>query len=101
MAEKAVKFSEEEMKQINELQGTYLNLQNTLGQMSVQRMRLEQQVENLDVAEENVRTSFVDTQKKERDFVDQINKKYGDGNLDVNTGIFIPKPIEETPDKTI
>jgi len=101
MAEKAVKFSEEEMKQINELQGTYLNLQNTLGQMSVQRMRLEQQVENLDVAEENVRTSFVDTQKKERDFVDQINKKYGDGNLDLSSGVFTPKPIEETSDKTL
>ena len=101
MADKDVKFSEEEMKQINELQGTYLNLQNTLGQMSVQRMRLEQQFENLDVAEENVRTSFVDTQKKERDFVDQINKKYGDGNLDLTSGVFTPKPAEETTDKTL
>ena len=101
MADKNVKFSEEEMKQINELQGTYLNLQNTLGQMSVQRMRLEQQVENLDVAEENVRSSFVDTQKKERDFVDQINKKYGDGNLDLTSGVFTPKPAEETSDKTL
>jgi len=101
MADKDVKFSEEEMKQITELQGTYLNLQNTLGQMSVQRMRLEQQFENLDVAEENVRTSFVDTQKKERDFVDQINKKYGDGNLDLTSGVFTPKPAEETSDKTL
>ena len=101
MAKKDVKFSEEEMKQINELQGTYLNLQNTLGQMSVQRMRLEQQFENLDVAEENVRTSFVDTQKKERDFVDQINKKYGDGNLDLTSGVFTPKPAEKTSDKTL
>ena len=99
MAE-AVKFTEEEMKQLNTLQQGYVNIQNALGQLSVNRIRLNQQFDDLDTAEENVRVQFVENQTKERDFVDGINKKYGDGNLDLTTGVFTPKPVEETTEKT-
>ena len=96
----AVKFTEEEMKQINVLQQGYVNLQNALGQLGVSRIRLEQQLDDLDTAEENVRVQFVENQTKERDFVDGINKKYGDGNLDLTSGVFTPKSVEETTEKT-
>ena len=99
MAEE-VKFTEEEMKQVSTLQQGYVNLQNALGQLSVNRIRLNQQFDDLDTAEENVRNQFVENQTKERDFVDGINKKYGDGNLDLTTGVFTPKPVEETTEKT-
>ena len=96
----AVKFTEDEMKQINDLQQGYVNLQNALGQLGVSRIRLEQQFDDLDTTEENVRAQFVENQTKEREFVDTINKKYGDGNLDLTTGVFTPKPVEETAEKT-
>ena len=95
-----VKFTEEEMKQINVLQQGYVNLQNALGQLSVSRIRLEQQLDDLDTAEDSVRVQFVENQTKERDFVDGINKKYGDGNLDLTTGVFTSKPVEKTTEKT-
>ena len=100
MADKEVKFTEEEMKQINALQQGYVNLQNALGQLGVSRIRLEQQLDDLDTAEDNVRVQFVENQTKERDFVDGINKKYGDGNLDLTTGVFTPKTVEETTEAT-
>ena len=100
MADKEVKFTEEEMKQINVLQQGYVNLQNVLGQLSVSRIRLEQQLDDLDTTEDNVRVQFVENQTKERDFVDGINKKYGDGNLDLTTGVFTPKTVEETAETT-
>ena len=101
MADKEVKYTEEEMKQLTELQQTYAAVQNTLGQLSVSRIRLSQELGNLDEAETKLRNDFVETQQKERDFVQEINKKYGDGNLDLNTGVFTPKPAEETTDKTL
>jgi septal ring factor EnvC (AmiA/AmiB activator) len=96
-----IKFTEDEMQQINSLQQSYVNLQNTLGQLSVNRIRLEQQLNELDTTEDNIKSQFVKTQTDERNFVDQINKKYGDGNLDLTTGEFTPKPIEENTDKTL
>tara|TARA_Y100001963_G_C6677596_1_gene398257 strand:- start:419 stop:712 length:294 start_codon:yes stop_codon:yes gene_type:complete len=93
-----VKFTEDEMKSINDIQKTYLGLQNALGQVGVNRIRLGQQIEDLDRNESDLRKEFVSTQTKERDFIDQINKKYGDGNLDINTGVFTP--AEKETEKT-
>ena len=62
-----------------------------MGQISIGRIRLEQQMTDFDKAEEDVRKQFSDTQNEEKQFIDTINKKYGDGNLDINTGVFTPK----------
>ena len=90
-----IKFTEEELKEVNDLQGSYLNLQNALGQISIGRIRVEQQLDDYDKAEDKVRNEFSETQVKERNFIDAINKKYGDGNLDITTGIFTPKSPEK------
>jgi len=101
MANKEVKFTEDEMKQINDLQQGYLGIQNAFGQVNVNKIRLEQQLQTLDATETNLKSSFVEIQQKEREFVDSINKKYGDGNLNLETGVFTSNPAEETPDKTL
>ena len=100
MAEE-VKFSQEEMNQLTELQQTYATIQNTFGQLSVNRIRLEQELSSLDEADDRLKSDFAANQQKEREFVDTISKKYGDGNLDLNTGVFTPRPVEETTDKTL
>ena len=101
MADKEVKFSKDEMSKIDELQQTYVGLQNALGQMGVARIRLEQQINDLNDNEGKVRAQFTETQNKEREFVQSINKKYGDGNLDLSSGVFTPKPTEKIVDKTL
>ena len=97
---KEVKFTKDEMSQLTELQQTYATVQNTFGQLAVSRVRLDQQLTELDGAEDRLRNDFVETQQKERDFVQSINKKYGDGNLDLNTGVFTPKTVEQSTEKT-
>ena len=99
MAEE-VKFTEEEMKKLSELQQTYTGVQNALGQVGVNRIRLEQQLDDLDNADNQLKSQFVENQTREREFVDSINKKYGDGNLDLTSGVFTPKATEETTKKT-
>tara|TARA_Y100001963_G_C6528222_1_gene329850 strand:- start:78 stop:380 length:303 start_codon:yes stop_codon:yes gene_type:complete len=100
MAE-SVKFTEEEMKQINNLQQSYMNIQSSLGQLAVNKIRTKKQLSDIEVAEENLQEQFTNNQKEETKFVESINKKYGDGNLDLNTGVFTPKPVEKTTDKTL
>ena len=92
----SIKFTEQELKKVNDLQGEYLNLQNSMGQLSISRIRLEQQLDEFDKAEDNIKQKFVETQTKEREFITTINKKYGDGNLDINTGVFTPNKEETT-----
>ena len=87
----AVKFTEEEMKSVQEIRQAYVNVQSAFGQIHINRVKMNQQFEELDTAEEEVQKEFTDNQSKEKEFLDSINKKYGDGNLDVNSGVFTPK----------
>tara|TARA_B100000073_G_C23683641_1_gene553570 strand:+ start:54 stop:341 length:288 start_codon:yes stop_codon:yes gene_type:complete len=91
-----VKFTEEEMKQVTEIRQSYVRVQNAFGQININKIKFDQQMEDLHKAEEEVKSEFENIQEQERNFVDSINKKYGDGNLDVNTGVFTPKNTEES-----
>ena len=93
---KSQKFSDDEMKQINELQQNYQNATATLGRLSVQELILSQQLENIDNERENVKTAYIELQKKEQELVNSLNEKYGAGTLDIVSGEFTPSPSTET-----
>ena len=82
------KFTKEEMDTISKIQETYLEIQQKLGQVALNRLKIDQQVEAVDKLEEELLKKFTTTQKEEKDFVDVISKKYGDGTLDPESGIF-------------
>ena len=84
------KFTKEEMKIISEIQEKYLEIQQKLGQVSLSKLKLEQQAEAIDKMEEELLENFKKTQKEEKDFVDSVTKKYGDGTLNPESGIFTP-----------
>ena len=91
MAEE-IKFSEEELKSLQELSQSYQNIQASFGQMKVQKILNQQQADALDEAEVNLESDYSDLQQKERDLVAQLNEKYGPGSLDPQTGVFTPAP---------
>jgi len=90
-----VKFTEEEMVQVSEIRKSYVQVQSAFGQIHINKVKLDQQLDDLSKAEEEVKQEFITIQNKEKEMVDSINKKYGDGNLDVNTGVFSPKTPTE------
>jgi chromosome segregation ATPase len=92
-----IKFSDDEMKELQELQTSYQNKTIEFGQLRVQSILLKQQLSALEDQEAQVEVDYSNIQKKERDLVDQLNKKYGPGTLDPSTGTFTP--IEQPPQK--
>ena len=90
MANKEVKFTEEEMKSLRVIQESYFNVQNEYGKLELSRIRLEQQLDALDNTDDNLKEKFIQTQTTEKEFLDGITNKYGEGTLDQESGIFIP-----------
>ena len=97
MAEKAkvtesteMKFSEDELQSLQDLQNNYQEKQMTLGQLSVQRILLSQQSEALEARTTEVEQEYQNVQQEERDLVAKLNEKYGPGQLDPATGVFTP-----------
>ena len=95
-----VKFTEDEMKKLAELQQSYQSLQATFGQLKVQRIMLEQQLEGLEETEVSVEEQYKTAQNTERTFVKELNEKYGPGSLDPTTGTFTPAPTEQPTEST-
>ncbi len=89
MSEK-VKFSDEELKDLEQLQNDYSQKQVELGQVHVQRLLLNQQMEQLHNKQSELEQEYIQIQGREKQLVDGLNQKYGPGQLDPETGVFTP-----------
>ena len=85
-----VKFTEEELKQVQNIQSEYSSIQNTFGQLTMAKLRLEEQMGTLVQNEDDNRQKLNDIQETERKFLDGITEKYGQGTLNPETGVFTP-----------
>ena len=94
-----IKFSDEELKSLQELSQNYQNIQASFGQIKVQKILNQQQADALEEAEVKMDADYKDIQDKERELVQQLNEKYGPGQLDPQTGVFTPVPQEEAAEQ--
>ena len=91
MAEQEKKFTDDELKSIEEIQRDYIDIQNKFGKLQITRVNLEKQLNELDDLEGKFRDQFEDIRGKEKNLVDGLTEKYGQGSLDPETGTFTPK----------
>ena len=84
---KEVKFTEEELKQVQNIQRSYQNVQIQFGQLKMSQIKLDEQEVDLEDAYKNI-------QSEEKKFLDGITSKYGQGSLNPETGVFTPTESE-------
>ncbi len=89
-ATSAIKFTDEELKQLKDIQQKYVEVQGKFGAVAVSRLRIEQQVAEMNQYSDNLRKEYTENQDAETKFLDDITKKYGEGSLDLDTGTFLP-----------
>ena len=82
-----VKFTKEELTQVQNIQASYQNVQNQFGQLKLAQIRLDEQEVDLEEALKNI-------QSEEKKFLDGITKKYGQGSLNPETGVFTANTTE-------
>ena len=78
-----VKFTEEELTQVQSIQNDYVSIQNQFGQLKLSQIRLDEQEVDLEEALKSI-------QEEEKKFLDGITSKYGQGTLNPETGVFTP-----------
>ncbi len=88
MEQENKKFTEEEMKSINDIRLEYQNKVIQFGQIMLEEKLLNQQFEKLDILRENIGKEFEKLQEKEKELVKILNNKYGQGTLNPQTGEF-------------
>ena len=89
-----IKFTTEELNTVQEIQKSYADITTQLGQVGIAKIRLRDQEISLAKEEDKLNTNFSKVQDDEQKFLDEITKKYGQGSLNPETGVFTPNKSE-------
>ena len=85
-----VKLEQEELDAVKQLQQKYTDVILRIGQNSLQMNSVESTLDELKEKREALTQEHQLLQKNEQEVVKSLTDKYGNGNLDVDSGIFTP-----------
>ena len=77
------KFTQEELKELQDLQTKLNSLSFQFGQLQISKIKLQEQ-------EDFLKNQLASLNKEETNVAKKLTGKYGKGNLDLETGEFIP-----------
>ena len=78
-----IKFTDEELKKVQDIKEQYNKLTVQLGQIELDRNLLDEQRNVLNTEYSNLRDM-------EMEFAKGLSNKYGVGSLNLQTGVFVP-----------
>ena len=84
------KFTQEELDQILKLRESNAQKITEFGQIELEILLTNQRLDSLQDAKEKLQEEYVAMQNQEKDLVDKLNEKYGAGQVDLESGEFIP-----------
>ena len=95
---KEIKFTEDELKTLGELQGKYNVVTNKFGQLAIAKLNFEKQKESIEDEEFKITEELESVRNEEQSVLKDITEKYGPGQLDPQTGIFTPSTEVKEPE---
>ena len=87
---KQIKFTKKEIESLENLRNAYAFIQNSLGNLEIQRLQTEQTLERIHNEKIRLETQYVQEQANEANLISNLTEKYCMGNLDITTGKFTP-----------
>lgn len=86
-----IKFENEEIEKIQKFKTDYADVTAKLGELEIELIIYEQQKKQLDSYKEQLQNTYIQLRQSEIKLANELKEKYGDGEFDINTGIFTPK----------
>jgi len=90
MAE-TVKFTEEELNEIKELQNLFNTVVYQAGQTQLEKIALDKK-------EKQVESNFEEVKRREQELVSKLTTTYGQGKINLESGEFTPADTEGDKD---
>jgi len=83
-------FQTDDVQAVKDLQSRYATNTAQIGQVEVELHLLKRRLVQIEELRINLFNTYDDLQKEEKELVENLNQKYGDGVLDLDSGKFIP-----------
>jgi|TARA_R100001086_G_scaffold67436_3_gene31580 hypothetical protein len=83
------KLEEKEISEIRTARADNGMIAYELGRIKIEQINLESRLDDLDKMEEDMIARYKGNVKKERKMNTKLSKKYGDGTIDLEKGVFM------------
>jgi hypothetical protein len=83
-----IKFNDEELKEIRDLQNLYNTIVYQAGQFHLEELSLEEK-------REQIESNFKEVKRREQEIISKLTTEYGQGSINLETGEFTPVTLEE------
>ena len=85
-----IKISDNDLAEIKMLQNKISQKIFEFGNLGVEKIEIDRLVQSFVEKDKKLREEWDGLQRMEREFVDKLIKKYGEGDLDIAEGTFSP-----------
>lgn len=89
-----IKIKEDELAEIKMLQSKFQESIYKLGNLQIEKMELDRLVGEFVEKEKRLKEEWSSLQTLEQSLLDKIVKTYGEGNLNMNDGTFMPTNLQ-------
>jgi len=98
--EKTIKLEEKELNEIQGIKEENSRLTVEFGKVKLDLIMLKARLMEVEKMESDMEARFKGNMTKEKKMLDKLNKKYGEGSVDLANGIFTPTAIENGEEKS-
>lgn len=84
-----IKLTDEEITQIKQIQDDNSRIIFQLGEIELESRLIGRRVIDLDTLRNTIHNDYAALQNREKELVQQLNTKYGVGQVDLESGVFI------------
>ena len=88
--QEVIKFTEEETSSIKGFRDNFSQITARLGEIEIENIILKSQQSTLDKLKLDEESKYVKLREEEIKLAGELKEKYGDGEFDLETGIFTP-----------
>lgn len=85
-----IKLTNDELNELKNIQNAYQEKTYAFGQLYIDKLNLAERQKDISNIEEKIKQDLIDIQKQEQSWIEKITTKYGEGNLSIKDGTFIP-----------
>lgn len=98
MEKQVIKLQEEEIKKFKDLRNSYNDMIIQIGQFELQIHDLTKALKSVEEQKEKLKEKYEQSKSLERQYINDLYKKYGEGELNLDKGeiIKIENPQEKT-----
>jgi len=90
MEQTEIKLSTEEIAELSDLRNAYGEITARIGRLNLDKYAIEDSLADIESNIEQSKVMYKETIKKEQILVQTLNEKYGQGRIDLESGIFTP-----------